>query len=322
MQYAQLGETGPVVSRIALGMMGFGDRSWREWVLAEDDAQTVVRRAVEAGITFFDTGNHYSAGVSEQITGRLLRRFFPRREDYVIATKVGAVLETGARGLSRAHLLSSVEDSLRRLGSDYIDVYQIHRWDPHTPIEETIATLHDLQAAGKIRHLGAGSMHAWQFVLAHTTSTGAGGSGFVSMQNHYNLAYREEEREMIPACRHLGTGVICWSPLARGLLTRPRDRAGATLRAATDAYARHLYTDQDLDTVDALAAVAATRRLPPAQIALAWLTSRPGITAPILGATHPTHIDDAVAALDLTLAPEENTTLEAPYRPHPVRGHK
>jgi aryl-alcohol dehydrogenase-like predicted oxidoreductase len=322
MSYARLGEAGPVASRIALGMMGFGRRSWRDWVLPEDAAQAVVRRAVEAGITLFDTGNHYSVGASEQITGRLLRRFFSRREDYLIATKVGAVLPTGERGLSRRHILAAVDDSLRQLGSDYIDLYQIHRWDPHTPIEETITALHELQAAGKVRYLGAGSMHAWQFVLAHTTATGSGGPGFVSMQNHYNLAYREEEREMIPACRHLRVGVICWSPLARGLLTRPRDRAASSLRAATDTYARHLYTAADLDTVDALTTVADARGLPPAQIALAWLTSRASITAPIIGATQPTHIDDAVAALNLTLTPEENAALEAPYRPHPVRGHE
>ena len=325
MRYARLGCAGPTISRIGLGMMGFGNPRWRAWVRDETAAEQVVRHAAETGVTFFDTGNHYSAGLSEQITGRLLRKVFPHRDQYVIATKVGSTVgpEPHQRGLSRRHILTAIDDSLRRLGTDHVDLYQIHRWDPHTPIGETIETLHDLVRSGKIRYLGAGSMHAWQFATAHHTARGAGGPGFVSMTNHYNLVYREEEREMLPLCRYLDVGVIPWSPLARGLLTgsRHRDRPPATTRAATDDYARELYIADDFDTVDALLAIAAARSLPPAQIALAWLLTRPGVTAPIVGATRPGHLDDAIAALDTTLDTEETTRLEDPYRPHPVRGH-
>lgn len=324
MQYARLGRAGPTVSRIALGMMGFGDPGWRPWVKDESTAELVVRRAADAGITLFDTGNHYSGGLSEQITGRLLRRVFARRDEYVIATKVGSALGPGPdqRGLSRRHILTAIDDSLRRLGTDHVDLYQIHRWDPHTPVEETVQALVELVQAGKVRYLGAGSMYAWQFATIHHTAAGEGAE-LVSMQNHYNLVYREEEREMIPLCRYLGVGVIPWSPLARGLLTgsRHRDQPPATVRAATDAYASELYTTDDLDTVDALRTVATTRGLPPAQIALAWLLARPGVTAPILGATSPSHIDDAASALHVTLDAAETAQLEAPYRPHPIRGH-
>jgi len=325
MQYARLGRSGLVVSRIALGMMSFGDRQWRPWVLDEEAAKPIVRRAVEAGVTFFDTGNHYSGGESERITGRLLRRFFRRRDEYVIATKVRAVVGPGLheRGLSRRHILNAIDDSLRRLGTDYVDLYQIHRWDPHTPIEETVATLHDLVRAGKVRYLGAGSMYAWQFAKAHFMATGAGGPGFISMQHHYNLVYREEEREMIPLCLDLGVGTLPWSPLARGLLAGSRSRGAppATPRAASDEYARELYSDDDFDVVDVLKRVASERGVPPARMALAWLLGRPGVTAPIVGAIRPEHVDDAVSAVDLTLRPEECTALEAPYRPRPVRGH-
>jgi aryl-alcohol dehydrogenase-like predicted oxidoreductase len=325
MRYARLGRSGPLVSRIGLGMMSFGDRRWRPWVLDEAAAEPIVRRAAESGITFFDTGNHYSFGASERITGRLLRSVFSRRDEYVVATKVGAMIgpEPGDRGLSRRHILAAIDDSLRRLGVDYVDLYQIHRWDPDTPIEATVEALHDLVRAGKVRHIGAGSMYAWQFAVAQHAAVAAGGPGFVSMQNHYNLVYREEEREMIPLCRYLGVGVIPWSPLARGLLTgsRRRDRSPATTRAATDEYATQLYTADDFDTVDALGAVAAVRGLPPAQVALAWLLARPAVAAPIVGATRVEHLDDAVAAIDVALTPEETDRLERPYRPHPVRGH-
>jgi aryl-alcohol dehydrogenase-like predicted oxidoreductase len=326
MRYLRLGNSGLTVSRIALGMMSFGDFRWRPWVLDEAAAEPLVRRAAEAGITLFDTGNHYSYGLSEQITGRLLRRIFSRREEYAVATKVGAVLGPGPyqRGLSRRHILTAVDDSLRRLGTDHIDLYQIHRWDPHTPVEETVETLHDLVRAGKVRYLGAGSMYAWQFSTIYHAATRHGGIGFVSMQNHYNLVYREEEREMIPLCRHLGVGIIPWSPLARGLLTgsRNRYRPSATTRASTDDYANQLYTTDDYHTVDAVIAVADARGLPPAQVALAWLLGKPGVTSPILGATCPSHIDEAIAALNVTLEPTEVTKLEFPYRPHPVRGHE
>ena len=325
MRYLRLGRSGLVVSRIALGMMSFGDRRWRAWVLDEEAAGPIVRRAVEAGVTFFDTGNHYSGGESERITGRLLRRFFRSRDEYVIATKVGAVVGPGPheRGLSRRHIMAAIDGSLRRLGTDYVDLYQIHRWDPHTPVEETVAALHDLVRAGKVRYLGAGSMYAWQFAKAHYTAAGVGGPGFISMQDHYNLVYREEEREMIPLCLDLGVGLIPWSPLARGLLTGSRRRGAppSTPRAAGDPYARELYSDDDFDVVDALTRVAAERGAPPAQVALAWLLGRPGVTAPIVGATRPEHVDDAVAAVELTLRPEECAALEAPYRPRPVRGH-
>lgn len=325
MRYTRLGSSGLVVSRIGLGMMSFGDRSWRPWVLDLAAAEPVVRRAAEAGITLFDTGNHYSSGLSEQITGRLLRSIFSRRDEYVIATKVGSTLGPAPhqRGLSRRHILAAVDDSLRHLGTDHIDLYQIHRWDPQTPIAETIETLHQLVRAGKVRYLGAGSMYAWQLATAQHTATTQGRPGFVSMQNHYNLLYREEEREMIPLCRHLGLGIIPWSPLARGLLTgsRQRDQPPATTRAATDTYARQLYTTDDFETVDALLTLANARDHPPAQIALAWLLAKPAVTAPIVGATKPHHVDDAVAALQVRLDPDETAKLEAHYRPHPIRGH-
>jgi 1-deoxyxylulose-5-phosphate synthase len=325
MDYLPLGTSGLLVSRIGLGMMSFGDPSWRPWVLEEEDAWPIVRCAVEAGITFFDTGNHYSYGMSEQLTGRMLRRAFKRRDDYVIATKVGAVLGTAPheRGLSRRHILTAVDDSLRRLGVDHIDLYQIHRWDPLIPIEETVDTLHHLVDMGKVRYLGAGSMYAWQFATAHHLATHRGPHGFVAMQNHYNLVYREEEREMIPLCRYLGVGVIPWSPLARGLLAggRRRSQSPVSVRASTDDYARQLYSDGDFDTVDTLLDVASTRGLPPAQIALAWLLGKPGIAAPILGATKPSHVGDAVATLAIGLTDEEVTQLEGGYLPHSIRGH-
>jgi aryl-alcohol dehydrogenase-like predicted oxidoreductase len=247
-------------------MMSYGDRSWRQWVLDEQAAQPIVRRAVEAGITLFDTGNHYSAGASEEITGRLLRKLFTHRDDYVIATKVGAVLGPGPhqRGLSRRHVMTAVDDSLRRLGTDHIDLYQIHRFDPDTPVEETVAALHDLVRAGKVRYLGAGSMYAWQLAKLHHAALQAGGPGFIAMQNHYNLLYREEEREMIPLCADLGLGVIPWSPLARGLLAGSRHGATPqTTRATTDPHIDQLYTPDDAPIIDALACLATELARPP-----------------------------------------------------------
>ncbi len=317
----RLGRTGLKVSRICLGMMSYGDPQVRPWALDEEAAEPFVRRAAEAGINFFDTADVYSAGASEQITGRLLARVFARREDYVLATKVFMAMGDGPndRGLSRKHILSGIDASLRRLGTDYVDLYQIHRWDPETPIEETMEALADVVRAGKARYIGASSMYAWQFAKAQRVAP----IPFVSMQNHYNLVYREEEREMIPQCIDMGVGVIPWSPLARGLLTgnRTRDGERLTARARTDDYADALYTDADFDVVDRLGEVAGERGLPPAQLALAWLLHKPGVTAPIVGATKLSHLEDAIAAAGVTLSEDEVKRLEEPYQPHPVRGH-
>ncbi len=326
MEYARLGTTGLRVSRICLGMMSYGDPKWRQWVLDEAAAEPIVRRAADGGVIFFDTADVYSLGVSEEITGRALRKTFARREEYVLATKVRSPMGAGPndRGLSRKHLLDAIDASLRRLGTDYVDLYQIHRWDSETPIEETMQALHDIVRAGKARYLGASSMYAWQFAKAQHTADLNGWTRFCSMQNHYNLLYREEEREMIPQCLDMGVGVIPWSPLARGLLAGTRARSGErrTTRAATDAYADELYTSADFDVIDRLIKVAYERSLPPAQVALAWLLHKPGVTAPIIGATQPSHLDDAVAAVDVALSEQEITQLEEPYRPHPVRGHE
>src|SRR6266511_2995248 len=325
MLYAQLGSSGLKVSRIALGMMSYGSQTEREWHLSQDEAEPIVRRAVEAGVTFFDTADTYSDGMTEEITGRLLAKLFPRRDDYVLATKVYFPMGPGPndRGLSRKHVLAGVNDSLRRLGTDYVDLYQIHRWDGETPIEETMAALHEVVRAGKARYIGASSMYAWQFAKAQHTAERAGTSRFVSMQNHYNLVYREEEREMIPLCLDQGVGVIPWSPLARGLLAGSKDRGGQrrTVRAGSDRYAEELYDDADFDVVDVVRAVAGERGLPAAQVALAWLLGKPAVSAPIVGATKLAHLEDAIAAAELTLSDEEVARLEAPYRPHPVLGH-
>jgi aryl-alcohol dehydrogenase-like predicted oxidoreductase len=325
MQYSRLGASGLKVSRIALGMMSYGSQAERRWHLREDEAEPIVRRAVEAGVTFFDTADTYSDGMTEEITGRLLTKLFPRRDDYVLATKVFFPMGPGPndRGLSRKHVLAAIDDSLRRLGTDHVDLYQIHRWDDGTPIEETMEALHDVVRAGKARYIGASSMYAWQFAKAQHTATTAGWTRFRSMQNHYNLVYREEEREMIPLCLDQGVGCIPWSPLARGLLAGNRERGGGqrTVRAGSDPLADSMYVDDDFDVVDAVRAVAAERGLPPARIALAWLLGKPAVTAPIVGATKPHHLEDAIAAVDLTLSEDEVTRLEAPYRPHPVLGH-
>jgi aryl-alcohol dehydrogenase-like predicted oxidoreductase len=325
-RYVRLGSSGLKVSRIALGMMSYGSQTERRWHLREDEAEPIVRRAVDAGVTFFDTADTYSDGATEEVTGRLLGRLFQRRDDYVLATKVYFPMGPGPndRGLSRKHILAAVDDSLRRLGTDHLDLYQIHRWDDQTPIEETMEALHDVVRAGKARYLGASSMYAWQFAKAQHTAAAAGWTRFVSMQNHYNLVYREEEREMIPLLLDQGVGCIPWSPLARGLLAGNRERGGGqrTVRAGSDPLADSMYGDDDFDVVDVARAVAAERGLPPAQVALAWLLGKPAVTAPIVGATRPGHLDDAVAAVEVALDADEVGRLEAPYRPHPVAGHR
>lgn len=325
MEYVRLGSTGLKVSRICLGMMSYGDPNWRPWVLGQDDAEPIVRRAVEAGIVFFDTADMYSAGASEEVTGRLLAKFFPRRDDYVLATKVYWPHGQGPNdgGLSRKHIMAAIDTSLARLGTDFVDLYQIHRWDRDTPIEETMAALHDVVAAGKARYIGASSMYAWQFAKAQHVAADNGWSRFVSMQNHYNLLYREEEREMIPLCLDQGVGIIPWSPLARGVLAgnRTRDGERRTTRAGSDPMADAMYTEADFAVVDEVSAVAGERGLPPAQIALAWLLGKPGVDAPIVGATRLAHLEDAVAAAGVRLSPAEVARLEAPYQPHPILGH-
>ena len=328
MDYVRLGGTGLQVSRICLGMMSYGDPAWRPWVLPEDAAEPIVRQAVEAGVTFFDTADMYSLGASEEVTGRLLARFFGSREEYVVATKVFFPMtdRPNAGGLSRKHVLAACDASLRRLGVDHVDLYQIHRFDPHTPVEETLQALDDLVRAGKVRYLGASSMAAWQFATMQHVAERNGWTRFVSMQNHYNLAYREEEREMLPLCRATGVGVIPWSPLARGVLARPRpaddaERRARTVRSGSDAFAEEYYTADDYAVVDAVEQVAGARGVPMAQVGLAWLMSRPGVTAPIVGMTKERHLADALGALDLTLTDDEVAALEAPYRPHPVLGH-
>ena len=327
MDYVRLGATGLKVSRICLGMMSYGDPSWRAWVQGSDVADPIVRQAVEAGVTFFDTADMYSLGVSEEITGRLLARYFARRDDFVLATKVYFPVGEGPNdaGLSRKHVTAALDASLRRLGTDHVDLYQIHRFDPQTPVEETMSALDDAVRAGKVRYLGASSMYAWQFATMQHAARENGWTPFVSMQNHYNLAYREEEREMLPFCRATGVGTVPWSPLARGLLTRPRpadgDRRTATVRAGSDPVA-DMYTEADLAVVDAVERVAAARGVPMAQVALAWLLSRPGVTAPIVGATKERHLADALGALDVRLTDDEVAALEAPYVPHGVLGHE
>jgi aryl-alcohol dehydrogenase-like predicted oxidoreductase len=307
-------------------MMSYGTAAERAWHLDEAAAEPIVKAAIDGGVTFFDTADTYSDGVSEQITGRLLGRLFDRREDYVLATKVYFPMGTGPndRGLSRKHVLSAIDASLRRLGTDYVDLYQIHRWDYQTPIEETMAALHEVVQAGKVRYIGASSMFAWQFAKAQNLAERHGWSRFASMQNHYNLIYREEEREMIPLCADQGVAVLPYSPLARGVLAGNRGRQGErrTTRAGTDPLSDERYNSPgDFDVADRLAEVAAARGAPPAQVALAWLLSRPTVTAPIVGATRLGHISDALAAVQLTLTEEEVRQLEEPYLPHPVLGH-
>ncbi|HEU0334902.1 MAG TPA: aldo/keto reductase [Gaiellaceae bacterium] len=321
MEAVNLGSTGLRVSRLCLGMMSFGKHESREWAIDESAAEPIVRRAVEGGIIIFDTADVYNGGESEVVTGRLLSRLFGMREEYVVATKVRGSTMPGenGRGLSRKHVLASIDASLQRLQLDYVDLYQIHRWDDATPIEETMDVLHDVVRAGKARYIGASSMYAWQFAKAQRVAP----TPFVSMQNHYNLVYREEEREMIPQCLDQGVGVLPWSPLARGLLAGTRTASGERLtpRSNTDPFLDRLYRpDLDFPVVDRLAEVASARGVPPAQVALAWLLHRPGVTAPIVGATKLGHVEDALAAEALSLSDDELARLEEPYVPHPVSG--
>jgi aryl-alcohol dehydrogenase (NADP+) len=340
--YVNLGSSGLKVSRIALGMMTFGSPQWRAWVRSEDEAIPVVRRALDAGINVFDTADLYSAGVSEEITGRLLRQYAPR-DEIVIATKVYFPVEmefkggnsTAAQppkrpnlsGLSRKRIFNAVDASLKRLGVDHIDLYQIHRFDRDTPVEETMEALHDVVKAGKVRYLGASSMWAWQLATMQFAAERHGWTRFVSIQCHYNAAYREEEREVIPLCRATGVGVMPWSPLARGFLAGTRamaDKAqqGASVRANTDDIAqKYYYRESDFAVVDAVTQIAQSRGLPNAQVAYAWVMQQPGITCPIVGASRPAQLDDALAALSLRLTDAEDAALEAAYQPHPVLGH-
>ncbi|MFF5607083.1 aldo/keto reductase [Streptomyces cellulosae] len=322
MQYVKLGSTGLEVSRVCLGCMTYGDpgRGNHEWTLDEEASRPLIRQALEAGITFFDTANVYSDGTSEEIVGRALRDF-ARRDDVVLATKVHGRMRPGPNGagLSRKAIMTELDHSLRRLGTDYVDLYQIHRWDPHTPVEETMEALHDAVKAGKVRYIGASSMYAWQFSKAQYTAELRGWTKFVSMQNHYNLLYREEEREMLPLCADQGVGVLPWSPLARGRLTR--DWNVTTERSATDQFGSTLYQEGDRAIVEAVARVAEARGVPRAQVALAWLLHQDTVTAPIVGAAKPSHIEDAVAAVDLTLTDKELEELAEPYTPHPIAGH-
>ena len=322
MEYVNLGSTGLRVSRICLGMMSFGKHESRPWALDEEDAEPIIRRAVEGGITFFDTADVYNGGASEVLTGRILRRLFGMREEYVVATKVYGETMPGenGRGLSRKHILASIDASLQRLGLDYVDLYQIHRWDDRTPIEETMEALHDVVKAGKARYIGASSMYAWQFAKAQYVAK----TRFVSMQNHYNLVYREEEREMIPLCIDQGVAILPWSPLARGMLAGNRTREGErlTIRAQTDTFGDTLYKPEvDFAVVERTDEVAREHGAPSAQVALAWLLHKPGVTAPIVGATRVEHVEDALAAVELSLSDEEIARLEEPYVPHAIAGH-
>ena len=324
MEYVNLGSTGLKVSRICLGTMTYGSKKWREWVLEEEQSRPLIRQAIEAGINFFDTADMYSLGVSEEILGRALKDFGPGRDRVVIGTKVFNAMgdDPNQRGLSRKHIVHAIDDSLRRLGVDYVDLYQIHRFDTETPIEETLEALNDVVRAGKALYVGASSMWAWQFATMLRAAEARDWPRFVTMQNHYNLLYREEEREMIPVCRAKGIGIIPWSPLARGLLA---ERPGGTVRSQTDEYARKLYAGvaaADEAVIGSVRNVAAARGVPMAQIALAWLLHKPGITAPILGVSKPHHLKDALAALKIKLSAEDIASMEKPYVPHPIAGHE
>jgi aryl-alcohol dehydrogenase-like predicted oxidoreductase len=327
MTSVRLGHTGMRVSPLCLGMMTYGSKKWREWVLEEDEARPIVRHAIEAGISFFDTADMYSSGESEVVTGKLLREFQPRREELEIATKVFNPMSEAAndRGLSRKHIMASIDASLKRLGVDYVDLYQIHRFDPNTPIEETCEALHDVVKAGKALYLGASSMYAWQFLKMLNFQSANGLARFATMQNHYNLVYREEEREMIPLCLDQNVGCIPWSPLARGFLTGSRKRGDGkseTVRAKTDDFAHGLYyRDSDFTVVDRVVEIATQRNVKPAQVALAWMLSKPAVTAPIIGASKLYQLEDAIGALAVKLTVEEIKSLEEPYEPHPILGH-
>ncbi len=325
MDYVRLGQTGLKVSRLCLGMMTYGTPQWRDWVLDEEQSRPFIRHALEQGINFFDTADVYSLGVSEEVTGRALRDF-AKRDEVIIATKVYNPMgdKPNQRGLSRKHIMDGIDASLRRLGTDYVDLYQIHRFDSETPIEETLEALHDVVKAGKARYIGASSMYTWQFVKMVYTQKLNGWTRFVSMQNHYNLVYREEEREMIPFCLDQGIGVIPWSPLARGFLAgnRKPDRSGETVRSKSDDFAHRMYyQENDFATLERVQALAQAHGVSNAQIALAWMLHKPGITAPIIGASKMYQLDEALAALKIQLSAEEIASLEAPYQPHPILGH-
>jgi aryl-alcohol dehydrogenase-like predicted oxidoreductase len=324
MEYVNLGKTGLKVSRLCLGCMTYGSSKWREWVLNEEESRPFFKRAIEAGINFFDTANIYADGVSEEVTGRALRDF-GKRDELVIATKVFNKMrpDPNGSGLSRKAIMTEIDHSLRRLGTDYVDLYQIHRWDYTTPIAETMEALHDVVKAGKARYIGGSSMFAWQFAQALYVSEIHGWTKFVSMQNHYNLIYREEEREMNPLCRDQGIGLIPWSPLARGFLAGNRTKSGGeTSRANTDKYAQDMYyQDDDFAIADRLSQVAKARSLPNMQVALAWVLSKPGISAPIIGASKMPHLEDALTALTIKLSDDEIKQLEELYKPHPILGH-
>ncbi len=339
MKYVSLGRTGLTVSRLALGCMSYGDPGWRPWILGEAAAEPFFRTALDLGINVFDTADIYSNGASEVVTGKWLKAM-AQRDDVVIATKVfypfgpgqaipgAGGVRPNRSGLGRKHIIASCEDSLRRLGTDYIDLYQIHRWDPVVPIEETLEALNDLVRAGKVRYIGASSGWAWRMMQALSVSERRGFAAFVSMQNHYNALYREEEREMMPLCREMGVGVIPWSPLARGILTRPRPASGAintddSARSKVDLYSKEIYDGTpQWGVVDAVESVAKARGVAMAEVAVAWLLARPGVTAPIIGATKPVHLESAARAVDLTLTADEIAAIDAPYRPQAVKGHE
>ncbi len=319
MEYLNLGRTGLNVSRLCLGAMTYGSKKWRPWVLEEEESRPFLKHALELGINFIDTADMYSLGVSEEIVGRAIRDFGPGRDRLVIGTKVFQPMgdDPNLRGLSRKHIMHSIDDSLRRLQTDYVDLYQIHRFDYSTPIEETMAALDDVVRAGKVRYLGASAMFAWQFAKMLYTAERLGRARFVSMQNHYNVVYREEEREMLPLCREEGIGVIPFSPMARGFVSGK----GETVRSQTDELAKKYYSESDYDVVDAIGAVAKSRGVSNAQVALAWLMHQPGVTAPIIGASKPHHLEEAVAAVTLKLDADELKALAAPYHPHAILGH-
>ncbi len=324
MQYVNLGKSGLKVSRLCLGMMTYGSKKWREWILDENEAKPFIKRALDAGINFFDTADVYSTGESERITGNLLKD--SKRENLVIATKVHGQMsgDPNDRGLSRKHIMDSIDNSLKRLQMDYVDLYQIHRWDPNVPIEETLEALNDVVRAGKARYIGASSMFTWQFMKALHVSEMNGWAKFISMQNHYNLVYREEEREMIPLCEDQGIGLIPWSPMARGFFAGNRKRGGGgeTSRAQADPFANELYfRDEDFVIAERAAEVAKSHNATASQVALAWVLSKPHIAAPIIGSSKIGHLDQAIAALEIKLSDEEIKRLEESYLPHPILGH-
>ena len=326
MQYINLGNTGMEVSRLCLGMMSYGSKIWRTWILEEEESKPFIRRALDAGINFFDTADVYSLGDSERVTGNIFKEFGVRRENIVVATKVNGQMsdDINDKGLSRKHILNSIDRSLQRLQMDYVDLYQIHRWDYETPIEETMEALKDVVRAGKARYIGASSMFAWQFSKAQFIAEKHGWTKFISMQNHYNLAYREEEREMIPLCRDQGVGLIPWSPMARGFFAGDRKRGGGgeTERANSDPFANNLYfREEDFTVADRAAEVATERGVTASQIALAWVLHKPHIHSPIVGATKMEHLEQSIAALDIKLSDDEIKRLEEPYKPHPILGH-